>query len=171
MLFLDCLTSNQVLVTKYEKYFETTPIGHYSSSPGSIYPALRRLMQEGLIQQIEASSLSSSSKKKFSLTQAGIESFIAWLNKPVSREDVINHLADLVLRFAFMGDLVDTARKVAFLTAFIEETDSYIAELKQFRKSANTSMPLHGLLALDHGIESAKADSRWARGALKVISK
>ena len=31
------------------RVFATTPMGHYSSSPGAIYPALRRLEQQGLV--------------------------------------------------------------------------------------------------------------------------
>ncbi len=31
------------------KIFRTTPMGHYSGSPGAIYPALRGLQRDGLI--------------------------------------------------------------------------------------------------------------------------
>ena len=31
------------------KVFATTPMGHFSASPGAIYPALKRLEKEGLI--------------------------------------------------------------------------------------------------------------------------
>jgi len=31
------------------KLFESTPMGHFSSSPGAVYPALRRLEKRGVI--------------------------------------------------------------------------------------------------------------------------
>ena len=36
---------------KLRKVFETTPLGNYSSSPGSIYPALRALEKAGLVRR------------------------------------------------------------------------------------------------------------------------
>ena len=150
------------------KEFETTPLGHYSSSPGSIYPALRRLQQEGLLQRVSVSK-AASSKKKYTLTTSGLASLVDWFNKPVTREEVVNGLDDLLLRFAMMGDLVDRSRKTVFLNDFKREAEAYIATLRLFRTSASVSMPLNGLLALDHGIESYKTHARWASYALEAI--
>ncbi len=152
------------------KVFEQTPLGNYSSSPGSIYPALHRLKQKDLIEQIEALPTAASSKKRYNLTEKGANTFTDWLQKPVAKEDVISRIADLLLRFAFMDDGVDVKRKLAFLSAFRDHAQAYCTELEQFRMSATESMPLQGLLALDHGIESYKANVRWAEHALSSLS-
>ena len=146
------------------KVFENSPIGHYSSSPGAIYPALRRLQQAGLILQVAPQG-----KKVFSTTPDGAAMLTVWLDKPIEQEDVVKHLPELLLRFAFMDNLVAKSRKVLFLKRFKEEIDIYIDRLAQFRESERHSMPLHGRLALDNGIESYKAHSSWAVHALKAL--
>ena len=47
------------------KVFETTPMGHYSSSPGAIYPALKRLEGAGLVEGKVEKAGSLRPRKKF----------------------------------------------------------------------------------------------------------
>jgi len=148
------------------KVFETTPMGHYSSSPGSIYPALRRLKQEGLICR---PTHPDSGKKVFSITPAGVQSFKNWLELPVDRESIIRHSDEQLLRFSLMDDLVEVEKKISFLEQFKKEIDDYVRELLIWRSEAADTIPLHGILALDSGIETYKAQSAWAAYAVRVL--
>ena len=151
------------------KVFETTPMGHYSSSPGAIYPALRRLQQEGLVHQIADPVQPSRDRKVFSTTPQGVAALAAWLNKPIAQEDVVRRLPELLLRFAFMDHLVAGPQKVLLLRSFKGEIDVYIGRLAQLREAERDAMPLPGLLALDNGIECYKTHSRWAIHAIKTL--
>jgi DNA-binding PadR family transcriptional regulator len=58
------------------KTFTETAMRHYSDSPGSIYPALRRLHTKGLI---EAEPRDRRGREVFHLAAAGVEALLDWL--------------------------------------------------------------------------------------------
>ena len=62
------------------KVFETTPMGSFSSSPGSIYPALKNMQKAGVIESRPAGK-----KSIFAITPAGEVAFEAWLRRPAGR--------------------------------------------------------------------------------------
>ena len=53
------------------KLFETTPMGHYSASPGAIYPALKRLEARGLLKGQAQAANRGRPKRQFELTPEG----------------------------------------------------------------------------------------------------
>src|SRR5580658_800701 len=86
------------------KTFTTTGMRHYSDSPGSIYPALKRLVTRGWIEAVPGDTEQNDPRKRqlFAITATGKEALVAWLRQPVTREDVILRVSELILRFAFM---------------------------------------------------------------------
>ena len=149
------------------KIFETTPMGHYSGSPGAIYPALRRLKQQGLIEGQVDRTKSLRPREVFQPTEAGTEEFRKWLAQDIQREDVIWRLDELMLRFAFHSFLESNTATRKFLTSFVAEVDGYIKELRQQLKIVPTETPIHGKLALELGVELYQAYRRWTRKALE----
>ncbi len=149
------------------KIFETTPMGHYSGSPGAIYPALRRLEQQGLIEGEVDRSKSLRPRQLFRPTKTGTETFREWLARDVRREDVIWRLDELMLRFGFHSFLASDTASRKFLTGFVAEVDGYIKELRQQLKMMPTGTPIHGKLALAAGVALYQAHCRWARKALE----
>lgn len=149
------------------KVFASTPMGHYSSSPGAIYPALRRLEQQRMISGRVDRSKALRPKQIYRPTSAGTRLFTAWLERPVTQEDVIWRMDELLLRFAFMSFLNDPSKTRAFLTSFISEIDRCSRELESERRAMPGKVSLHGRLALESGIESYRAHARWGRRALK----
>src|SRR5471030_720721 len=79
------------------KTFTETAMRHYSDSPGSIYPALRRLRTKGLI---EAEPKDRRGREVFHLTAAGVSALLEWLSQDVTRDDVVWRAWELMLRFA-----------------------------------------------------------------------
>ena len=149
------------------KIFETTPMGHYSGSPGAIYPALRRLEQQGLIEGEVDRSTSLRPRQVFRPTKAGTETLREWLARDVQWEDVIWRLDELMLRFGFHSFLESNSATRKFLSDFAAEVDGYVKELRQQLKMMPTATPIHGKLALRAGIELYQAHRRWARKALE----
>jgi DNA-binding PadR family transcriptional regulator len=145
------------------KTFTETAMRHYSDSPGSIYPALRRLRTRGLI---EAEPKDRRGREVFHLTPAGVESLLKWLSQDISREDVMFRLAELMLRFAFMDGNVPRATAILFLEQFEREFSVYVAELRVKFERDSYLKPVHtGLLAFQSGIEGMEAQLNWARNA------
>jgi DNA-binding PadR family transcriptional regulator len=149
------------------KTFATTAMRHYSDSPGSIYPALRRLESRGWIATANLDAGKDSRKRQeFALTEAGKGVLIAWLEQEVNREDVRFRLSELLLRFAFMDGNIPRSSTIRFLDQFSRELGVYAGELRaQFEKtSARTSLHT-GLLAFELGIRGMETQLAWASEA------
>ena len=148
------------------KEFELTALGNYSSSPGSIYPALKRIQSAQLV---DISKLEGQRGGKYRITRNGIHSLRMWLERPLTKEDVSRNLNELLLRFAFMGGLVSLEIKLAFLTSFQDLLEEHIADLQRYLELERSQLPLHGRLAFEHGIASCKATLDWSRYAYSNI--
>lgn len=152
-----------------KKSFELTPMGHFSSSPGAIYPALKRMEKEGVIVGKVENSTSLRPSKLLSVTPMGIEFLKQYFQRPVEKNDIIFNMDQLMLRFAFMTPLVGRPVTCEFLKQFIEVLARHVDELKGVALSLNND-PLEGRLALAQGIESFEANLNWAKRALIQIS-
>lgn len=149
------------------KTFATTAMRHYSDSPGSIYPALRRLESRGWIAGANQDGGEDSRKRQeFALTEAGKGALIAWLDKDVSREDVTFRIAEMMLRFAFMDGNVSRSTTIRFLDQFSRELGIYVGELRAKFEQTGARVPLHtGLLAFELGIRGMETQLAWAQEA------
>jgi DNA-binding PadR family transcriptional regulator len=147
------------------KIFATTPMGHYSSSPGAIYPDLRRLEESGLIEGEIDDTKTLRPKKVFRPSSQGSEVLREWLERTVTREDVIWRMDALMLRFSFHSVLDSRSATHSFLIDFEREVLSYVKELETQRKQFPPEAPLQACLALEAGIEQYCGHARWARKA------
>ncbi len=152
------------------KAFVATPMRLFSDSPGAIYPALRRLRVRGWIQPTAAGH-SSRKREAFEPTRTGTRSFRAWLQEPVTREQVVWGMEGTMLRFGFMGLILPAMRTAAFLESLAREIEAYVVELKRYHAAAASGMPLTGRLALGSGIDSYRTQARWARQAAGQFKK
>ena len=146
------------------RVFETTPLGNYSSSPGSIYPALRVLERAALIQ-----SRDEAGKDLFYITPAGGKTLEDWLSLPVSQEELDRGTDILLLRFALLQD-GPRSRTLDFLATLKSAADVRAQGLRDFHDGvAGQSMPLQARLALLHGIRSAETTAHWAAEAQDLL--
>ncbi len=158
---------NQQPKTGYalRKVFETTPMGNYSSSPGSIYPALAGLERLGLV---ETRGGDARGKGDFYLTEAGAAAFQAWLVAPVDGKD----LSTAMLRFAFLQDHPDRSATLAFLDSFRAAAAAEAEGLEHFLATEfGRSMSLQSRLAVEHGRRSFDGSAQWAAWAKEVLAK
>lgn len=120
------------------KQFETTALGNYSSSPGAIYPALKRLQK---LELVIRTTVEGSSKTRFSCTAKGQNTLKSWFLKPITIEDVAKKSDELLLRFAFMDNLLTTEQTVQFLQSFRDSLKTYIKELGTFHVKEKKQSP------------------------------
>jgi len=147
------------------KAFAKTAMRHYSDSPGSIYPALRRLQSRGWI-TADPKPLDRRGRQVFHLAPAGGAALVAWLSQPVTRDDVVWRLSELTLRFALMDGNVPRSTAALFLDQFELELGSYVRELRADFEHSSSVMPMNtGLLAFQSGVESMESQLSWARQA------
>lgn len=138
------------------KVFETTPLGGYSSSPGSIYPALKTLEKAGLL---ESWGSASHGKGLYHLTPGGERALDDWLAAP------IGDLGEAMLRFAFLPD-DDRAAIQAFLDRFEQAATAQADALGAFLAGDGAEgMTMKARLAVEHGRQGLQASADWARRA------
>ena len=145
--------------------FEKTALASYSSSPGTIYPALKRLEKFGMIRKAKVEE---QRQGLYEITNNGVSALTKWVVKPVTRNDIIRDMDVLMLRFAFMDVLVKRTEKKKFLISFLAELKEYIMQLEDFRTENESTMLLSGRQAFEHGLESNKLTARWIE---KILSK
>jgi DNA-binding PadR family transcriptional regulator len=152
------------------KQFSTTPMGHFSDSPGSIYPALKRLEERGWIRLLDEDG-GPRGRQVYRLTGPGQAVLKGWMAMPVGREDVVRRPDELLLRFAFMGEVSDRVTVVAFLEAFEREAAGYVRELRSFLAALPEGDLPTGRLALENGLAQYQTQVRWARRALARLRR
>jgi DNA-binding PadR family transcriptional regulator len=153
------------------KLFETTPMGHYSSSPGSIYPALKRLEKRGLIGGEVDREQTLRPRRLYVLLGAGRDELVRWVSQPVTRNDIVWAQDELLLRFGFMDALVQRPVIENFLEQLAGCCELEIRALQQHHRSMRGAErdgdpPPSGRLALGYGIDSYKTLLRWAKKSL-----
>ena len=149
------------------KLFEETALGNYSSSPGTIYPALNRLLK---LELVKKTAQAKTNKTCFEITANGVLILQKWLSKPIEKIDIKKKTDELLLRFGFMETLVDRKEKIIFLTSFQNLLNIYIKELQEFYNKESNNMPLHGRLAFQYGIDSNKTALKWCKKAISQLA-
>jgi DNA-binding PadR family transcriptional regulator len=153
------------------KMFSISPLKMYCPSPASVYPALYRLREEGLIESAETAPATGRRKAIFRLTSAGLDIVQTWLAEPVVRDDVERNLAELQMKFALTGEIVGEAQAAKFLAELEREVSSYLRWLEDYADAVKDSMSITGLLSLECGIDGFRAQAQWARRALAILAE
>lgn len=150
------------------KVFETTPMGTFSSSPGSIYPALKKLVKAGVLEQ---RPLPSNGKKLFHITQQGAREMKEWLIAPVTAEEVAGSIDLALLRFAFLQNIEEIEATRNFLVSFKAAVRDQIETLETYLSSPESNeLSRHGRLAVENGLLGFNAHLKWATDAAQEFS-
>lgn len=144
-----------------KKIFETTEMRQFSSSPGSIYPALRRLEKRAFLTSSEEAT-GDRTRRLYRPTEAGKEALRAWLLAPVTLEELHDDGRTPILRFAFLGS-IGAGRKPtrAFLESYREALGRYLEDLRELAEQLGEHPDARPRLAILHGIEQVKGQRRW----------
>jgi DNA-binding PadR family transcriptional regulator len=152
------------------KLFGDTPLRHFSDSPGSIYPALRRLETRQWVIAVREKN-SARRRQLFHVTRAGRRALLGWLEEPFTRDDVIGEMDSLLLRFAFFDGNLNRRKASSFLARLEEELEAYIRELESYAaRSGLLNSVSTGGLAFSNGLDAYRAHLSWARRARKTLS-
>ena len=153
------------------KAFSSTSLKHFSSSPGAIYPALRRLEAAALIQGKIEKQNTLRPKKVYTLTSEGIAVFKEHLSRPVTLDDIIWRMDDLMLRFSFVYEILGEEQMLKFLAEFSSAIESHIKALENEYEAMNKDVSFGGPRAFEHGIETYRSTARWLKKVIREIHK
>jgi DNA-binding PadR family transcriptional regulator len=140
-------------------------LAHFSSSPGAIYPALRRLAHIGLLEARLDTAKEARPRRVYSLTGPGEEALETWLHQPVTKEELIRGAGAPTLRFALSSGRLSRNETIAYLETYQKVVAAYIEELYGYAEQAASPDNLHGRLALYQGIRGYESELEWAKWA------
>jgi len=155
-----------------KRIFAATPMGLYQPSSGTLYPALRRLEQKGLVKAQAPSGQGGQSarhRRVYEPTQTGRAAHLNWLRTPVEPATVSHDLGLHLMRFVMMEHLLPAEEVLAFLQNLADTLAALTAQLNQYAAAADFP-DRHPRLALDHGIAIHRASLRWAEQTVAALS-
>ena len=153
------------------KVFLTTAWKTFSSSPGAIYPALKRLEAAGFIKGNVEKGDTLRPRRIYVFTAIGRKALIEYLSRPIIREDILWRLDSISLRFALMEKLLEKEKILSFLQQLQTEMECYLHVLIAENKPLKKDMSFCGWAAFQLGMENMKTYIRWAKNTHKELSK
>ncbi|HME36128.1 MAG TPA: PadR family transcriptional regulator [Candidatus Sulfotelmatobacter sp.] len=153
------------------KVFSSTSMKTYSDSPGAIYPALRRLQEQGLIRGKVEEGSGLRRRQIFRLTSKGLAELKKWITSPITREDLESGLRTVMLRFAFSETAVGAAASLEILKSLEAALQPHLQTMREQLQAMKAIAPTSGRLALECGIRSYEALFAWAHYAITVYEK
>ncbi|HTT53484.1 MAG TPA: PadR family transcriptional regulator [Streptosporangiaceae bacterium] len=155
-----------------KRIFATTPMGLYQPSSGTLYPALRRLEQRGLVKAQSPAGQDGRSarhRRVYQPTQTGRAAHLDWLRTPVAPATVSPDLGLHLMRFVMMEHLLPPEEVLTFLRSLADALAALIAQLERHTAAADFA-DRHPPLALDHGVAIHRASLRWAEHTIAALS-
>jgi DNA-binding PadR family transcriptional regulator len=155
-----------------KRIFADTPMGLYQPSSGTLYPALRRLEQRGLVKGQAPSAQEGQParhRRVYEPTQTGRVAHLEWLRTPVEPATVSPELGLHLMRFVMMEHLLPPGEVLAFVRNLAGTLAVHTAQLKQYA-AASDFPDRHPRLALGHGIAVHHASLRWAEQTIAALS-
>ena len=125
---LGILTRGDATGYEIKRLFDEDGYQHFvEASFGSIYPALNRLTEEGLVSVRAEAQEKRPDRKVYSITPAGRSAFIASLLKPLPED---RHRSPFVFAMLFC-DLLPPARVTAMLDGYVSQAEAKLAQLNE----------------------------------------
>jgi PadR family transcriptional regulator, regulatory protein AphA len=150
------------------KIFASTSMKTYSDSPGAIYPALGRLEKQRLIRGTIEDGVGMRRRRVFHATQMGLYELREWINRSVTRDDLVRGQQEIMLRFAFSEKAVAAATSLILLRSLEVAIQGHLAELNEEFDAIKAVLPLSARLAFECGIRATESFQQWNRDAIKA---
>ncbi len=156
--------SGYSLITTFE-----SGIFRWSSSPGSIYPTLKRLEQAGIIAGRLEMTNETRPRKMYTLTAQGESLLDEWLRASLTKNEV-GEMRDIVLlKFLFAEKRLTREEILAWLDDYAKGTDEYKSLLAKFRESAPSDLSAHQVLLRDEAIMELEMQRAWIERARRML--
>ncbi len=145
------------------KFFMSVSTSHfYDASFGSIYPALKRMLDSGWIGVREGIS-EGKLKKTYFILEKGSDEFFKWLESPLpASRGKMEHLIKI-----FFYDFLPGQRASELIRGFIASTEEKIKELDELETRIAEKAGRFSFSTLLYGREYYKFTAEWYKKFLK----
>jgi len=150
----------------------STPLGHFSDSPGSIYPLLTRLERAGLARGTVERGRALRPRKVYRLTTTGNTALRDWLMEPIGPGIALRYPEIFGVRFAFMGDdLLSPAERASALRDFDAQLRAEINRIEGRLSEMGSTMPTGIKSLLSQAVDLHQVRLAWVLRERRRISR
>ena len=160
------------------KIFASSLLRLFSDSPGTVYPALRRLERDGLIEAERGAQRASHGDRvggrgcrAFRLTPKGRKALRRWVSTPIAAEELRKNPDAFGLQFAYMSDLVDHEVMSEMLRDYARAFRTLENEVRGYQDANKDELTATGYLVLNLGSGLCRARIRWARQTIDALQR
>lgn len=140
----------------------------YTMSYGSLYPALKRLVNEGLVFEEETND--SKNKKLYEITEKGQQQFIAWLREPLKsskREYMVKvFFYDYLDEETRLLNLADYQRSIERQLEQMKAVQTIVA--KELEQLENKDQYYYRVSTMHYGMNFFHMENEWLK---KIMNK
>ncbi len=148
----------------------TTPMSVYSDSPGSVYPAVRKLVRLGLIEESPAPPQTRGRRPRIlAITRAGRAELERWLEQPLTGAELTQRPGTVILRLSLLSAVLGEERLPEALRQLRREAETSRRELQVFTEEHRQELPLGSRLPMELAQEILATYARWARRSLRDL--
>jgi PadR family transcriptional regulator AphA len=162
-------------MTGYElkKFFDTSVAHFWNAELSQIYPALKAMESEGLVEMKVEVQEDRPNRKVYSITDTGRRELLGWLAKPSEREQV----REPILIKVFFGSSLSKQELISVLQNCADETRTALTYLQHAHQFVDRFVESIGLehealfwqLTIDCGLKVHKAELDWTEEAIQKI--
>jgi DNA-binding PadR family transcriptional regulator len=148
-------------------------IGYFwQESYGQLYPALRKMVKQGLLTMYVEKNEGKPDKKIYQITPTGRESLQSWLKKPIESIPKLRH--ELLLKL-FFGIESTPQINMNHVSEYKAKCSAYLEELKQIKsiieKENESPARIYWLITISNGEHCLGAEIAWCNETLITLSK
>jgi DNA-binding PadR family transcriptional regulator len=148
------------------KHLDRSLSSYWSSSAGSIYPLMERLLQRGWI-LVREDAFGTRRRRSFRISAHGTRQLERWLCSPVQPEAAA-HAYDPLRTRVFFLDLIDPSGRYAYLEDAQRQTLSILERHRRELDEATATASDFELLGRHGAIEELEGRLRWIRRGLTL---
>jgi DNA-binding PadR family transcriptional regulator len=162
-------------MTGYElkKFFDTSVAHFWNAELSQIYPALKAMESEGLVEMKVEVQEDRPNRKVYSITDTGRSELLDWLAQPAEREQV----REPILIKVFFGSSLSKEQLLDVLRKAVEAGRWQVTYLEYAQPFVDKFVESLGLkhealfwqLTMDAGLKVHKAELAWAEEAIRRI--
>jgi len=162
-------------MTGYElkKFFDTSVAHFWNAELSQIYPALKSMESDGLVEMRVEAQDDRPNRKVYSITDSGRRELLDWLARPAEREQ----LREPILIKVFFGSSLSRQELVTVLRNAADESRAMLTYLQYAHEFVEKFVESLGLrhealfwqLTIDCGLTVHKAELEWADEAIRKI--
>lgn len=145
-----------------------TALSSWSASPGSIYPMLKRLEKNGVIEGEIEMTYETRPRKVYQLTASGTALLDDWLRLTPEVQPVFQAREIALWRFLFLEQRFSRAEVITWLTAYREQVTA-VAEALATSADQEAAQSLHQRLAGQAVAMELAALQHWLDAALAAL--